>query len=670
MKFKRLFIVFIVFACLLSLSAISAASIDTNNTYQYASASDFYVSTDGSDNNEGTFQSPFKTIDKAVSQSKENDTTNIHLSQGIFKGSGNVNITVNNDINIIGSSCEKTIIDGSNNSWFLDISNAKVILNNLTIENFYMNVNKSGSHAGLIYSDSDIFMDNVIIQNNNIDVALGKDEEESTIYSSVIYSKGNISLNNVTGNNNHVNNTLGTDLDSLRKLVNWGGLINSFKSTTIRNSKFSNNSASRSSVVYAHILSNLTIENSVFENNTAFYSGGVFLTYLNTTTHISNSIFKNNNGTNAGGVIYQQRYSNLFVNDCEFFGNHANTGGSLYAHHYSNLTAENSIFVKGKAKTGSAILGADYVKLKVNNCTFKDNNGKQGAIMADEGCEINVDNSIFTNNKGVHGSSIMGDMINNITLSNSLFSNNVAEYGGVVYANFETTVWLINNSIINNRAVNGSVVFIDNTGTIDEDGEVTPHENITSRFISRNNYIVNNTSLDNRLFVNYPDSNRSGMEVFELTNNPSVKLGDIASFTIIIRNTGDYDLEGIYLIDDYDDGLEFSSFIGKNWYRNGNRFVYDGILKSNETVELTINFMAIKLGDLNNTVHVQSDLTNMISAVNSTKAIEDTIPQNENTTKDYSVNYKDVDASLNAGNPIVFLILSILTLVCFVAKRT
>lgn len=64
-----------------------------------------------------------------------------------------------------------------------------------------MKINNSGTYRGLITSDSDIDLNNVLIQNNKIEVALGKDEEESTIYSGVIYSRGNILLNNVTGRN-------------------------------------------------------------------------------------------------------------------------------------------------------------------------------------------------------------------------------------------------------------------------------------------------------------------------------------------------------------------------------------------------------------------------------------------------------------------------------------
>lgn len=658
-----------IFFCLFSISSICATSIDNNTNTGNEGFADYYVSNNGSDSNQGTQEYPFKTIDKAISKSKENQTTNIYLLEGIFTGSGNVNLTVDNNINIIGISCEKTIVDGSDDSWFLNISNGQVNIKDLTIENFFMKINNSGTYRGLITSDSDIDLNNVLIQNNKIEVALGKDEEESIIYSGVIYSRGNILLNNVTGRNNRVNNTLGSDLVSLRKLADWGCLIISFKSATIKNSQFDNNHGSRSTVVYANTLTNLTVENSIFENNTALYSGGVFLTYLNTTTHISNSTFKNNNGTNAGGVIYQQRFSNLYVDDCEFFGNYANTGGSLYAHHYSNLTAINSIFVEGKAKTGSAILGADYVKVNVDNCTFKNNTGKQGAIMGDEGCEINVNNSAFVDNKGVFGSSIMGDMINNITLLNSLFLNNFAEYGGVVYANFETEILLMNNSIIANSANNGSIVFIDNTGTIDEDEEITPHENITSKFISKNNLIVNNTSLDNRLFVNYPETFRSGMEVSEVVNNPNAYLGDTVSFTIFIKNTGDYDLGEICLISRNDEGLKFSGFIGKNWVKKENKFLYNGILKSNETIILTINFIAEKLGNMKNTVCIQSNLTNMLSAVNSTNIIDNDIP-NKNATDNISVNSKgNIIKSLNTGNPFACLLLSIFIIVLQRTKR-
>ncbi|MBQ2832017.1 DUF1565 domain-containing protein [Methanobrevibacter sp.] len=510
MKLNKILPILILITVLfVSISAISAEPISDETVIADGSSQNdgdsvnYYVSDDGSDSNDGSQSSPFKTIGKAVEKTSANKTTNIYLADGIYQGDGNVNLTMASNINLIGTSVDNTILDGSNANWLANMTNGVLNIKALTIKNFFLTINKTGTNAGIITSDSDVNLDNVIISDNIIKTVLGADEEKSTIYTGVLLSTGKITISNVVGFNNLINNTQGTTLADLRKLADWGCVICSFDSARVDNSYFYNNKGSRSSVVYAHTLSTLDVMNSVFVNNTATYCGGVFLSYLNTTTHISNSYFKKNNGTNAGGIIYQQRYCNMYVDDCIFEDNYANTGGSLYAHHYSNLTATNCSFSTGRARTGSAIIGADFVILNVSDCVFDRNTASEGAIMGDEGCQMIVDNCVFTNNVATFGAAVFGDMINDISVSNSLLVNNSATYGGAIFGTFETTVTITNNTFVGNTAVNGSVVFVDNTGKLDEEPETPARDGITSEIISEENTYINNTSEDNLLIVNY-----------------------------------------------------------------------------------------------------------------------------------------------------------------------
>ena len=400
---------------------------------------------------------------------------------------------------------------GSNANWLINMNGGKLTIKDVTITNFFKSINQSGTKAGIITSNSKIDLNAVVLSNNVIQTSLGVGEEKSTIYTGVVFSTGEINIENVTAFNNKINNTLGNTLADLRKLADWGCVIGSFNATRISNSNFYNNSGSRSSVVYAHTLTTLDVLNSRFENNTASYCGGVFLVYLNTTTHISNSIFIKNDGTNAGGIIYQQRYSNMYVDNCTFDDNYANTGGSLYAHHYSNLTATNSSFSNGRARTGSAIIGADFVFLTINNCKFENNTASEGAVMGDEGCQIDINDCVFNNNVATFGAAVFGDMINNITIKNSVLTNNSATYGGAIFVTFESNIKIINDTFIGNNAVNGSVVFLDNTGKLDEEPETPAYAGLTSSIYSKDNVFVNNTSEDNLLLVNYEIENQHNL---------------------------------------------------------------------------------------------------------------------------------------------------------------
>lgn len=118
MRFENILsLLMVMWVLFVSISAISAQ--DTNDTLAIDNVLDdelsegdlsYYVSNDGSDDNDGSLNSPYKTIGKATGKSDSNKTTNIYLSDGVYQQEGNVNLTVNGNVNLIGSSSEKTIL--------------------------------------------------------------------------------------------------------------------------------------------------------------------------------------------------------------------------------------------------------------------------------------------------------------------------------------------------------------------------------------------------------------------------------------------------------------------------------------------------------------------------------------------------------------------------------
>ena len=87
----------------------------TKNIKKEEQTTDYYVSdTSGSDDNSGTNDSPFKTIQTALDKTSSDGTYNIHILEGTYKGLGNTTLTVNGDynINIIGSGINTTVFDG------------------------------------------------------------------------------------------------------------------------------------------------------------------------------------------------------------------------------------------------------------------------------------------------------------------------------------------------------------------------------------------------------------------------------------------------------------------------------------------------------------------------------------------------------------------------------
>ena len=66
-----------------------------------------------------------------------------------------------------------------------------------------------------------------------------------------------------------------------------------------------------------------------------------------------------------------------------------------------------------------------------------------------------------------------------------------------------------------------------------------------------------------------------------------VTVGQKCSFTIVVRNTGDYKLTKIFIIEKNYKGLKYDSFKGSKWTKIGNKFIYNKILNVGESANFT-----------------------------------------------------------------------------------
>ena len=96
---------------------------------------DYYVSPNGDDdNNDGSKDKPFKTINKAITEAfAKNIYVNIYLLEGTYLGTGNVNLALTNlgYLNIIGVD-GKTIIDGDGKNYAFNFGTTL----NVNLKNF------------------------------------------------------------------------------------------------------------------------------------------------------------------------------------------------------------------------------------------------------------------------------------------------------------------------------------------------------------------------------------------------------------------------------------------------------------------------------------------------------------------------------------------------------
>lgn len=290
-----------------------------------ATSSDIYVSPSGNDSsNNGTVDSPYQSIGKAVNQSSNSSNVNIYLEEGTYRGKGNnteieinkAHISQGGSISIIGKGKDKTFIDGDSISFIFDIKADSIVhLYNLTIRNC------KNDTGGAITTSGNLIIDNCVFTGSNA----------TSVYygGGAIYSNGG----NITILNSIFDNCYSKNLG--------GAIYTSGALVKINNSNFTNNIAS-SNIVYLH---NVYWDYDL-GYNTAFNSS------------ITNCYFINNTLTSTSS----------YISSILFMG-----GGSLINNTFINCSAENStgpsvLSIQGYNKEGVYLKNTTII-----NCPNKNN---------------------------------------------------------------------------------------------------------------------------------------------------------------------------------------------------------------------------------------------------------------------------------------------------------
>ena len=301
---------------------------------------DYYVSPNGDDdNNDGSKDKPFKTINKAITEAfAKNIYVNIYLLEGTYLGTGNVNLALTNlgYLNIIGVD-GKTIIDGNGKDYAFNFGTTlNVNIKNIIFTNLY-----SKKYAGLIKGGSGDFtvnIDNCTFEKCNAQTLIqinGKVNDvimrENVVSSSFITNV--ISINNLLFENNSGNGHISAEK----------GIYNS----TFINNKITVKSTTDYGIIYVS-RANFVSANNVFENNTV---KGLYIDRGSANFTSINDTFVNNDGVSGGAV----KGGGTFIN-AKFINNKATKGGAIY-HDYGVLTLKDCIFENNKADDGDDIYG-------------------------------------------------------------------------------------------------------------------------------------------------------------------------------------------------------------------------------------------------------------------------------------------------------------------------
>ena len=277
---------------------------------------DVWVSSTGSDANDGSQDSPVATIAKAIELVAEGYT--IHVGEGTYIANS---LTIAKSFTIIGSG--KVIIDG-NASKIMNINENTIV--NFTNVAF---TNALNNYGGVMQSKGTVNLNNVSIYKNT----------QKSGYTSTVSSIYNTGVMTIVNSNIYENDGYGL-------IFNSGNL-------DIINTTISNNQVTQGSN-FAFLYADggiVNVINSTISDNAAKLAG----IWMNKgTLNVNNATFENNVVTvgNGGAIHIESDSSTATIKDSKFIGNKANKdGGAIY--NKGTLNIETSIFDANAASNGN-----------------------------------------------------------------------------------------------------------------------------------------------------------------------------------------------------------------------------------------------------------------------------------------------------------------------------
>ena len=208
------------------------------------------VSTEGNNANPGTLESPYNTIEYALSQA--NETRNIIYLLDTGENYNEYNLIVSGNIIIMGENKNVTIDAEGNGRIF-------TVIDNLSIKDLSLTGGDIEGLGGAIYLDGG----NLTL--NNVKISDSKAEKGGAIAST---AGSNLTINNTELNNN--------------KALNGGATYISGEALVL-NSKFNGNLAeipnenSYGGAIYINTSSPITVSSNIFENNNANIGEAIYI---------------------------------------------------------------------------------------------------------------------------------------------------------------------------------------------------------------------------------------------------------------------------------------------------------------------------------------------------------------------------------------------------------
>lgn len=558
----------------------------------------YYVSdTDGNDENDGSQQTPFKTIKTAIDKTDSEKIYNIYLSEGIYKGEGNTNLTIdgNNYINIIGAGINKTVFDGEAK---FTIPGTGSVWGGSGFWNTWTNT--SGNWMMNITSGNGI----INIQNLTFQNSWAPSGSSITATQPTIDNRATLNVSNVYFYSNHAGNGAG-----IRN--NYGGT--------------------------------LYVDNCIFENNTKSSTTGNYgaAVYNNGTAIITNSEIVRNYA--RWGSVTNDK--NITLINCTFQENYAYDAASGYKNGPS--------FVADTGITNYFMMYAVYnLTSTLINCTFQDN---QQCDVSNGRGDLIVDNCVFNHSTGVYlfpntnrlntyipsqnitnnqfidmqPSTVFATTISSTTPSVGvrslsayplLIENNTIDVKDNIYG---YGLYLTSNATVRNNTLN-NIIYVNNKENLIDGNIINTTRTNTIQLI---NNAKNTTIINNELYGGYTYGDLS--------------IANVQSDTVFENNTPKTDT---FLINDDNYTIYFdeNSILRNDVVSNGSKLVFVENLTNKYFI-----FDNIKVSvDVNTTLYN----TTIVTQNNARVLFNNLKISNEKTEEDYVILFETEGNSITNGN--------------------
>ncbi|OEC84464.1 hypothetical protein A9507_15450, partial [Methanobacterium sp. A39] len=304
---------------------VAVKSAVLNISAEIINSLDLYISPEGSDETgDGTEGNPYATIAKALSEGLEKtQNLTIHLLTGTYTGSGNLNLTLPNGVNLTidGAGVNKTFLDGQKVNWaFTKGSGDGLIkLTNLTITNALA---PSSSYAatgyGIVENYGKMLIENCAFINNNMTSVVNQRGGNITVKNTYFYN--NTASQNGGAFANFGDAVIDNCLFVANSCGNYGSAIfnayfqqSNAATLLVTNTIIRDTITTKSNGGAVYLGGISTFKNCYFTNNTIFdiytseSSGQPYVTMINTT-------FYNSTGFGAYGGTHWSIYNSSFAN--------------------------------------------------------------------------------------------------------------------------------------------------------------------------------------------------------------------------------------------------------------------------------------------------------------------------------------------------------------------